>query len=508
MRRRWRDSRRIPLLVVAALVAALATACPSDGPPPPPEPRSSPGTVRVAYPDEPATLNPLTEPAPAARDLLRPMLPSFFRITPDLVYEPSLLAAEPEVAPVGERTEVRFRIRDEAVWSDGTPITVQDVAFTWRATVEVEAWNPTGFDRVLDVVADDPKSGRLVLDGPWPGWRDLFAAGRFVLPSHVGDPASVARWDRGPPVTAGPYRLEGWTPGRSVAMVADPGYWGGPPVLERVEVLFVPDPTTAIQLLQQGGVDVVAPMAGISWGFRLGEVAGETSSALGPDVVALAINAGSVTDVALRRRIATAVDRARFLEVVLRDGAERADGVLAPEQPGAEAAWAGFGAGPAGGDPVAEELELVHQRTELHDLVARYVQAELERAAVDAELVALDPDVLHRTFLPHRRFDLAVVEVRTGPAPELWRWVQVPGAGPSLTGLAEPDVVDLARRAMDGSEEALGEVQRRLADLAVVLPLYRPQVTLGWRSGISGPAANPTVDGPLWNVEDWSTSGP
>src|SRR5918996_11123 len=129
------------------LLVAQAGACPVDEPrpPAPPDPLSPPGTVRVAYPDEPATLNPVTEPSPAARDLLRPILPSFFRITPDLRYEPSLLAEEPEVVPDGE--------------------------------------------------------GR--------GWGDLFSAGRFVLPPHGGDPAWVAGWNRGPPVTAGPYRLEG-----------------------------------------------------------------------------------------------------------------------------------------------------------------------------------------------------------------------------------------------------------------------------------------------------------
>jgi ABC-type transport system substrate-binding protein len=500
-------SRRsaVPLL----FLAALATACPADEPSPPVDRGPAPGTVRVGYPDEPATLNPVTEHSPAARDLLRPLLPSFFRITPDLRYEPSLLAEEPEVVAAGERTEVRFRIRDDAVWSDGTPVTVEDVAFTWQAITAVEAWNPTGFDQLVDVVAGDPKSGRLVLEGTGTGWKDLFAAGRFVLPSHVGDPASVAGWNRGPPVTAGPYRLEGWTPGHSVAMVADPSYWDGPPAVERLEVQFVPDPTTALQLLERGDLDVVAPMAGISWTRRLAEAAGGgTASAAGPDVVALAFNVGSVDDLGLRRRIAHAIDRPRLLEVALRGEAEPADGVLAPEQLGAEAAWAGYGVGAGAVEPAPDELELVHQRTELPDLVARYVQAELERATVDAELVALEPDVLYGSFLPARRFDLAIVEVRTGPTPELWRWVEVAGAGPSLTGLTDPEVVQLAAPGLGGSEEALREAQVRLADLAVVLPLYRPRVTVGWRAGIRGPAANPTVEGPLWNVEAWSASGP
>lgn len=500
-------SARSRRLAAAALaLPALLTACPADDPEPSPERRSSAAAVRVAYPDEPPTLNPVTDPSPAARDLLRPLLPSFFRITPDLRYEPSLLSAEPEVVPAGDHTEVRFRIRGDAAWSDGTPVTVEDVVFTWRVMTDpdVDAWDPTGFDRLVDVVADEPKAGRLVLEGRWPGWRDLFAAGRFVLPAHLGRLDAAGGWDRGPPVSSGPYRLEGWTPGHSITMVADPGYWGLQPAVERLEVLFVPDPTTALQLLQRGEVDVVAPMAGVSWRRRLAEVAGRTSSAMGPDVVSLAINVESVTDAGLRRRIAHAIDRPRFLDVVLRDDAEPADGLLSPEQAGAEPAWARYGSGPTAGAAAPEELELVHARGELTDLVSRYVQAELERAAVDVDLVALEPDVLQGAFLPSRRFDLALVEVRTGPSPELWRWVDLPGAAMSLTGLTDEALADLIRRASDGSPPALREAQARLADLAVALPLYRPRVTVGWRAGIAGPVANPTVEGPLWNVEAWA----
>jgi len=463
----------------------------------------------VGYPDEPPTLNPVTDPSPASRDLLRPLLPSFFRITPDLRYEPSLLVAEPEVVRAGDRTEVRFRIREDAAWSDGAPVTVEDVAFTWRVMTDpdVGAWDPTGFDRLVDVVADDPKAGRLVLGDPWPGWRDLFAAGRFVLPAHVGEPATVVGWDGGPPVTSGPYRLDRWTPGHSIAMAADPAHWGPPPAVDRLEVLFVPDPTTALQLFQRGELDVVAPMAGVSWGRRLAAIAGGgTSSATGPDVVSLAMSVESVSDADLRRRIAHSIDRSRFLEVVLRDDAEPADGLLVPEQIGAAPAWARYGSGSTPGIVAPEELELVYPRGELPDLVARYVQAELERAAIDLDLVALEADVLHGTFLPSRRFDLALVEARTGPSPELWRWVEVPGAGTSLTGLAHSGLADLVRRGAEASAPALRRAQARLAELAVALPLYQPRLTVGWRTGIAGPAANPTVEGPLWNVEAWSAT--
>jgi ABC-type transport system substrate-binding protein len=509
------SARRHRVLAAAGLVVALATsACPGTERPPGPSPDgpAAAGTIRLGYPEEPPTLNPVSDPSPASRDILRPVLPSFFLATPDLRYVPYLLAEEPSVTSEGDRLEVRFRIHEQATWSDGTPVTVSDVAFTWRVMTDpsLDVANPFGFHRVVGVVEeDDPKRGRLLLEGPWPAWRDLFSAGRYVLPAHAASsPADVAGWDRGPPVTAGPFRLGEWVPGRSVRLDADPRFWGAEPSVEGIEVTFVPDPTTAIQLLQQARLDAVAPMAGVSWGGRLDALSEvEVSRATGPDLISLVMNTERIPDVVLRRRIADSVDRGRFLEVVLREEAEPADGVLPPELPGAEPAWAAYGtrAPPPAG--LSREIQLVHQRGELMDLLARYVQAELERAGIDAELVPLESDVFHGRFLAGREFDLALVETRSGPAADLWRWVEVPGAAEPITGLADQNLARLVGEGVEGNEEALQEAQVGLAEQVPVQPLFRPVVTMGWRAGVSGLAANPTVEGPLWNASAWGRAG-
>jgi ABC-type transport system substrate-binding protein len=158
---------------------------------------------------------------------------------------------------------------------------------------------------------------------------------------------------------------------------------------------------------------------------------------------------------------------------------------------------------------VTGELDLVYVRAERTDLVTRYLQAELERAGVDVELVGLESDVFHRTFVPSGRYDLALWEARTGPTPELWPWVELTGAGMPLTGLTDEEVAAQAGSASGGgpeADEALREAQRRLADLAPLLPLFRPEVTVGWRQGVSGLQANPTVEGPLWNAGTWTLS--
>jgi ABC-type transport system substrate-binding protein len=275
--------------------------------------------------------------------------------------------------------------------------------------------------------------------------------------------------------------------------------------VERVEVAFVPDPTTALQLLGRGALDAVASMPGVSWGRRLQALPGvSVSEASGPDLVHLVMRTAAIPQAEVRRRIVDAVDRDRLVEVALRDEGAVADGVLAPQQPGAVPAWDAYGDGRPRSAPVAEELDLVYGGGELIDLVARYLQAELDRAGVDVELVALDSDVFHGIFVPGRRFDLALWETRTGASPELWPWVEVAGAAEPLTGLQDPGLARLTDRVAAGDEAALSLAQRRLASLAPVLPLFQPEVTMAWRDGVEGIRANPTADGPLWNAWAWT----
>lgn len=495
--------------VVVLAVLLVAATCRGDEPAPPgptaaPERPAARGTIRVAYPEEPATLSPVEGRTAATADLLRPVLPSFFLVTPDLRYRPYLLAEEPEVAERGRRTIVGFRIRRDATWSDGRPITVEDVAFTARAMARprLPTAVPDGFQHLRRVVEVSAKEGRLVLD-QFRGWRDLFSAGRFVLPAHAAaSPRDVAGWDEGPPVTAGPFRLESWRSGRSVTFEPDPGFWGPAPLVERLEVVFVPDATTALQLLDRGLVDVAAPYLGVAWSARLERAGAVVSAAYGPDVVHLAINTERVSDPQVRRGIAGIVDRERFVEVVLAGEARVAEGVLVPEQAGAVPAWQGYGGG-GGSVQVSGELVLAFPRGELTSLLARFLRQEGERAGVDVELVGLDAEIFHETWLPERRYDLAIWEVRGGPEPWLSRWFAGDG-GASASGLEDAALDDLLREVDAGSGSALTAAQRRLSALAPVLPLLQPQVAVGARPGVSGPAANPSVEGVLWNTWEWA----
>jgi ABC-type transport system substrate-binding protein len=246
-------------------------------------------------------------------------------------------------------------------------------------------------------------------------------------------------------------------------------------------------------------------MLGVSWGRRLEALPGvEAAVTFGSELVALVANAARLSDPADRRAVADAIDRSRFATAVIREEGAPADSLL-PPVPGSETPWSAYGRGEPSVRPASEELELVYVRTELLELTARYLQAEVQRAGGDLELVGIESDVFWDTFLPERRFDLALVEVRGGPAPDLGEWFGAPdGIWSSLTGHTDPELALLEDDVAAGVPGAVAEAEARLAALAVVVPLYRLGTSMGWRQGVTGIEPNPSADGPLWNAQEWS----
>ncbi len=117
-------------------------------------------------------------------------------------------AGWPTTPPCGRRPTGRrraFSLRSGARWSDGTPITVDDVRFTLE-TIRGRAWpGPrAGYDR-LTAVEGQGTSVTFRFDGPFPGWRRLFSGADFLLPAHrlAGQEPAGGVEGRGPTCSAG-----------------------------------------------------------------------------------------------------------------------------------------------------------------------------------------------------------------------------------------------------------------------------------------------------------------
>lgn len=135
-----------------------------------------------------------------------------------------LVAATVEVPD--DRSWVEFTIRPEARFSDGTPLTVEDVIFTVELLKEkgrpiyrnrfgrVTAIERKGDDGVRFVFGDGADRELPLLIGLTP-----------VLPRHATDPATFDQSTLKPMIGSGPYTIDAVEPGTRVRLKRNPDYW-------------------------------------------------------------------------------------------------------------------------------------------------------------------------------------------------------------------------------------------------------------------------------------------
>ncbi|MDJ0663589.1 MAG: ABC transporter substrate-binding protein [Acidimicrobiia bacterium] len=156
---------------------------------------------------------------------------------------------------------VRYQIRDEAVWSDGEPITGYDFEFT------VEAMNQRDFEWVepFDFVAMEAgdKTFEFTLADPTALYETMFPV---VVPRHaVAGTDFMADWNDEMWPAAGPFVFSEWQRGEYVRLVRNANYWkraddgGQLPYLDEVTFRFIPETESLVYAFTQREVDVIQP---------------------------------------------------------------------------------------------------------------------------------------------------------------------------------------------------------------------------------------------------------
>ncbi len=178
---------------------------------------------------------------------------------PDAAY--GLVAAEVALAP--DRRSVRFLLRPEARWHDGTPVTAADVAFSFEIlTTEGApsfATQLAGVDRV-ETVGDREVAFHLV--DPDNRKLPLIVGGMPIVSEAYFRGRSFGKTTLEPPLGSGPYRVGKVDAGRSISFERVADYWGTAlPVMtgrynfETIAIDYYRDRTVLVEALKAGEYD-------------------------------------------------------------------------------------------------------------------------------------------------------------------------------------------------------------------------------------------------------------
>ena len=189
-------------------------------------------------------------------------------------YDPKTLRFRGNLASAWQRDPagmwIRVRIRDDARFSDGEPVTAEDVRWTYKdfifnPSIEAERTRST-LDQIEDVRVIDAKTVEIAFNRSL-SFNLEYALGVYVLPKHFYSKFEPAQVNAGTGLLmgSGPYRLERldpsdqWSPGRDLVLVRNENYWGPRSPLDRLRFKVVQDDLARLVAYRNGEGDMIIP---------------------------------------------------------------------------------------------------------------------------------------------------------------------------------------------------------------------------------------------------------
>jgi len=172
-----------------------------------------------------------------------------------------------------DRSWVEFRLRAEARWHDGKPVTADDVIWTFDTLIEKGA--PAYafyYASVAGVQKLDERTVRFTFKPGENRELPLILAELAVLPKHYWEGRDFAATTLEPPLGSGPYRIDKVEAPRSFTLKRIPDYWGrnlpvnrGIDNIDEYRVEYYRDTTVAVEAFKAGAFDFRLENSSVTW---------------------------------------------------------------------------------------------------------------------------------------------------------------------------------------------------------------------------------------------------
>jgi peptide/nickel transport system substrate-binding protein len=455
---------------------------------------------------------------------------------------------------ISEGTTYTFRIRKDAVWHDGQPVTAQDVVYTFGLIQDPDYPGPKDLAalwRSVKVEAVTADVVRFTLSEPYAPFLDYLTTG--LLPDHLLKGVGVKELDtlsfNLKPVGTGPFTVDtvivdGKTI-RGVTLRPFDQFYGTLPALKKIDLLYYPTQNAAFDALESGEVMGLGGLSADELQTVLKGSTWSVYSARLPQASVVFLNLQN-DDVAflgardIRRALLLAIDRQRIIDAVLNGQAVPAAGPILPgtwaEDPDLtplpynpdEAARLLDAAGwtfPEGATPGSEAyvrmkedaplaFTLVYAEDPRQEAIATALQEQWAAVGVRASVKAANMRSLLEDNLIPRTYQAALVDLNLAPYPDpdpypFWHQTQSPDGQnySQLNDRAISELLESARTEMNREERArlYRTFQYRFEYQLPALFLWHPIYSYAVDSRVMGVSFGPLFDTSdrLASVCDW-----
>lgn len=226
-----------------------------------------------------------------------------------------------------------YTLRVGLRWSDDTPLTAEDVAWTINTSRDQFWLNHSSVTANLTATALDDRTVEITSAVPDPKLPTMDV---YILPKHIWEEHAaddITTYEALDGVGSGPFTLQEWKPGQEWTMVANPNYWQGVPAIDQIVFRLYTEGGAMAAALENGEIDAahdlpaelfldidgkdgIVAVAGTQGGF--------TELAMNGMAGGLGDGHPALLDLDVRHAVAHAIDRDELFErVALGIGVQR-----------------------------------------------------------------------------------------------------------------------------------------------------------------------------------------
>ncbi len=342
--------RRATTLVAACLAIATNTACTRVAT------SSSEGSAaheshdRLVYAEaqDAKSLNPLLSTSASSLDLSMFIYSYAVRYDDKVRPVPDALREIPTQANGDVSKDgltLKYKLRPNILFHDGVKLTCADLRFTWHVVVNPANNGVTqdGYRDIKDIDCSDPLVAVIHMKKIYaPFLQQLWGVNGNapILPEHLLAKYNDSKGSfntapyQGAPIGSGPYRFVKWDRGSQVVMKAFDRYFLGKPKIGEVVFKYIPDSNTLVEQVRTHEVDMAIHVGANSWP-QMQNIPGTIADA--PPVYTydhVDFNLRKplfAHDLALRRALATGIDRPGLLAKIAHGLGDLTDTALSPK---------------------------------------------------------------------------------------------------------------------------------------------------------------------------------